>query len=38
MRMTTARVCAVVIAALLGASAARADDPPFVGTWSLDPT
>lgn len=29
---------AVVVAALALSASARADDPAFVGTWSLDPT
>ncbi|MBI1650187.1 hypothetical protein [Hyphomicrobium sulfonivorans] len=30
-------VFAVVASALFGATALRAEEPPFVGTWSLDP-
>ena len=37
MRTIIASASALVIAALLGAASARAEDPPFVGTWSLDP-
>ncbi|MEO8420979.1 MAG: hypothetical protein ABI457_07270 [Hyphomicrobium sp.] len=35
---TTASVSVLVIAALLGATSAHGEAPPFVGTWSLDPT
>ena len=37
MRTLLDSAAALLIAALLGAGAARADDPPFVGKWSLDP-
>ncbi len=37
MLMTITRVTAVFIAATVLASAARAEDPAFVGKWSLDP-
>ena len=40
MRTRTARVSGLLIAAVLGAlvAPAWADDAPYVGTWSLDPT
>ena len=38
MRTTIARVSTCLVAVLLAAGPARAADPPFVGTWSLDPT
>ena len=38
MRTPIARASAVLITALLGAGSAHADDPPFIGKWSLDPT
>ena len=37
MRTLLDSAAALLIAALLSAGAARADDPPFVGKWSLDP-
>lgn len=37
MRTPFTRAAAVLILALVGTGTARADDPPFVGTWSLDP-
>ena len=37
MRTLLASASALLIAALLGSGGARADDPPFVGKWSLDP-
>jgi hypothetical protein len=37
MRTIIASASALVIAALVGAASARAEDPPFVGIWSLDP-
>jgi hypothetical protein len=37
MRTLIARTAAVVFLAVAGLGAARADDQPFVGTWSLDP-
>lgn len=32
-----ARTAAILVAALLATTSARAEDPGFVGTWSLDP-
>ena len=37
MRTTIARASTAVILAVLGAGAAIAAEPPYVGTWSLDP-
>lgn len=37
MRASIVTTAGAVIAALLLATSARADDPPYVGTWSLDP-
>jgi hypothetical protein len=37
MRTLLIRAAAVVVLAVAGAGTALAADPPFVGTWSLDP-
>jgi hypothetical protein len=37
MRTIIASASALAIAALLSAASAHAEDPAFVGTWSLDP-
>jgi hypothetical protein len=37
MPTTTTRAAALLVRALATSAAARADHPPYVGTWSLDP-